>query len=339
MAGVDDYVDLLRLSVASASNDHRLGGNEAPPAIVSIFLGDRITKILENFSTHKQQKNVVNKQIASGVKFINDIESDNSDRNRTSPFAFTGAKFEFRMPGSSLNIACVNFVLNTIVAEAIDETIKLLGKNPGEEKIKSIIATIYKKHKRILFGGNGYSEEWKKESAKRGLLNLTNTPDAIALYDLPKNISLFEKYHVLNQREIKARQNILFEEYNKHIKIESLTMLDMVNRQIIPCVINFQSKLSKLILNKKSLKIKANVEIDLLSKIVDMLNELENKKNKLVNDLAKLREIKDIQLRSKFYATHIVIDMESLREIVDKLERIIPKNYWPMPTYADILFY
>lgn len=339
MSAVDDYADLLRISVASASNDHRLGGNEAPPAIVSMFLGDEVTKVLQHLISNTLFKKNDSHKIEHGVKFITSFDGDTSDRNRTSPFAFTGTKFEFRMPGSSLNIACVNFILNTAVANAIAEAIKMLGNNPNEAKIKSVITAIFNKHKRILFGGNGYSKSWQDEAKKRGLLNLTNTVDAIAYYDAPKNIELFEKYGILSSVEIKARKQILFEEYCKHIKIESLTMLDMINRQIIPAIIKFQSKLAKLILNKKQLKFSSNVEQNILKEVNDNFIKLESSKNKLVNDLAKLRNVKLIYERAKFYQSHITNDMVLLRAIVDELERLMPKQYWPMPTYSDILFY
>lgn len=339
MAAVDNYADLLRMSVASASNDHRLGGNEAPPAIVSMFLGNEITSILEHLASNKQYKVNELHQIKHGIKYITSFDNDSSDRNRTSPFAFTGTKFEFRMPGSLLNIACVNFVLNTAVANEIDNAIKLLNKNPSESKIKLVIKELFNKHKRILFGGNGYSQAWQEEAKKRGLSNLTNTVDALACYDAPKNIALFERYGILSSIEIKARQQILFEEYCKHIKIESLTMLDIVNRQIIPTIIKFQLKLTNLIINKKQLKVIFKVEQQLLSKINRLFIHLNTTKEKLVDDLAKLRGVNLISKRAKFYQTYITKDMEELRFVVDELERIVPKNYWPMPTYADILFY
>lgn len=338
MSAVDNYADLLRMSVASASNDCRLGGNEAPPAIVSMFLGDEITAILEHISSNKNYKNISHK-IEHGIKFITSFEGDSSDRNRTSPFAFTGTKFEFRMPGSSLNVACVNFVLNTAVADAIANAIDMLHGELNESKLKSVIKKIFEKHKRILFGGNGYSQAWQNEAKKRGLLNLSNAADALACYDADKNIALFKKYQILSPIEVKARQQILFEEYCKHIKIESLTMLDIVNRQIIPSIIKFQSKLASLIINKKQLKVSYPVEKKILDKTNQLFIILETQKEKLIDDLAKLRSMNDIKQKAKYYQSNILCDMKKLRNAVDSLEMIIPKAYWLMPTYSDILFH
>ncbi|MFW5780041.1 MAG: glutamine synthetase III, partial [Bacillota bacterium] len=288
---VDLHQDLLRLSVASAGNDHRLGANEAPPAIISIFLGDELTGILEAIETGENYCQKEKCPLQVGVDTIPNLPKDTTDRNRTSPFAFTGNKFEFRMPGSALNIAGPNIVINTIVADILNEFANKLEKAKDfTAELNSIIRQTIKDHKRIIFNGNNYSDEWCEEAKKRGLLNLKSTVDALPVFTKPKNVELFKKHNIFTEQEIVSRQEILYENYCKTIHIEALTMLDMVKKDVIPAIITFSKELSELIVSKKSLSIPVEntLEQTLLTKISSLSSTLMDKINVLENAVMEI---------------------------------------------------
>ncbi|MDR0739585.1 MAG: glutamine synthetase III [Mycoplasmataceae bacterium] len=341
MAAVDMHQDLLRISVANAGNEHRLGGNEAPPAIITMYLGEHITEILEAMSDAKVYYKKETKVTSHGVKFVANFNSDTSDRNRTSPFAFTGNKFEFRMPGSSMNLSCVNIMINASFADVLQEVCDELEKNNKENlnnAIKEKIIKLFKKHRRILFNGNGYSLAWEKEAQERGLLNLKTVPEALALYNKPENIALFKRQGIYTEAEVNARQIIILEEYCKIIKIESLTMLDMLNRQILPAAFNYEQQLAQICLKKKELKIDNSIEINTLKDVSNLVKIIDQAKNKLLRALADVRNIDNWIEKASTYRQKVFNAMEEVRKYCDELERIVPKKLWPFPTYADILF-
>lgn len=339
IAAVDDHQDLLRLSVASAGNDHRLGASEAPPAIISMYLGDELTAILDAIANDAPY----DKRIASSIDMhVNEIPAfmqDTTDRNRTSPFAFTGNKFEFRMLGSSTNISCPNVMINTAVAEKLDELATALSKTDMSEKeVKRIIKESYLKHKRIVFNGNGYSEEWEIEAGKRGLLNLKCTPEALLHYTDEKNVALMAKYGVYTQQEIAARRDILLDNYNKIIAIEAHTMSDIVSREIIPAAVSYMDELSRVALQKSQLKVTAITEKALLCDITEIVDKIAKGNEKLINASYEAKTNSDAVATAMYYRDYVLPAMKTLRENVDKLETKVGKDYWPVPTYSELLF-
>ncbi len=336
---VDTHADILRATCAHAGNDHRLGANEAPPAIISIFMGDELTDILEKIS--KGQK-----VSAKGVQFVNvgvdtlpEIPKDNTDRNRTSPFAFTGNKFEFRMVGSSQSIAGPNVALNTIAAEAFDEIATRLEKAKDKNaEAAAIIRETYKKHSRVIFNGNNYSEAWPKEAAKRGLPNVTNAVDALKAFVTDKSLKLFEKYEVLSHKEMHSRYEIYVEHYAKQINIEALTAIDMVKKQFIPAVTEYATFLAESIDSFKGIKMPAPVQEDLLKKLVALMASAYKNLGKLEAATAKTQATADTVKKAEMCRDQIVTAMKALRTDVDALEMIVPRDMWPVPTYADLLF-
>lgn len=337
MAAVDTHQDLLRIAVASAGNDHRLGGNEAPPAIISIFLGEEINDILQTMVNKTTRKTLPQNNTHHGMKYVASFAKDHADRNRTSPFAFTGNKFEFRMPGSATDIAICNTVLNTALADILEGVCDRLAQAKNRvEAVKNIIKELFKKHQHILFDGDGYSVAWQKEAKRRHLLNLKTTPEALAHYPTEKNITLLTKHGIYTKREILARYNVMVNEYCKTIKIESLTMLDMFNRQILPSVLKYQNQLAKLISNKKS--VNHSVELTILKKITALTVSAVKTKDTLINDLARVQTYRDILQKATNYHRLVLASMGELRDYCDQLERLMPKVLWPIPTYADILF-
>ena len=337
--GVDDYQDLLRISVASAGNDHRLGANEAPPAIISIYLGEELTAILEAIEEEKEYIDSANKKLELGVSALPTIAKDSTDRNRTSPFAFTGNKFEFRMLGSALNISCPNTILNTIVAEELTQFADELENYAAEDLTKKIIDLIrrtLKDHKRIIFSGNGYSEEWRLEAQKRGLMELKTTADALPHYTDPKNLALFEKHKVYSASELHARENILLENYYQVIVIEAKTMAYMLRKQILPAVFEYEAKLATIIQTKKTSGIDSPLEEQILFNINDPLElvskHLENLEELLENNQENKKE------KAVFAADKILPLMEAIRSLTDTIEKNIPKDFWPLPDYNDMLF-
>ena len=334
---VDDNQDLLRLSVASAGNDHRLGANEAPPAILSIFVGDELEEVINSIIEGRMAKSGSRNKIDLGM-VLPKLPQDNSDRNRTSPFAFTGNKFEFRMLGSSFNIACTNTILNTAVAESLRVfNEKLYSAKDFSSALHDLIKRELTEHKRILFNGNGYSREWEEEAEKRGLLNYKKTPDALVHYTDEKNIELFKRHGIYTAEELKSREEVLIDEYQKQIRIEALTMLEMLKKDIIPACISYSDKLAKGVAVKKSIGIEAEAEMKLCKEITGNIASLLDKTETLEGDVGSTPE--DVYKAARFSADVIIPDMEKARAVADHLETMVGKKEWPMPTYADILFY
>ena len=336
---VDEYQDLLRVAVSGAGNDQRLGGNEAPPAIVSVFLGDELTGILtaiENgVAYHGEEKN----QMEIGATALPHFQQDTTDRNRTSPFAFTGNKFEFRMLGSTLSISGPNYILNTIVAEALCGFADQLEKSDNfTQDLGILIQTVIKNHKRIIFNGNNYSDEWVEEAEKRGLLNLKTTVDALPTFIAPKNVSLFTKHLVLTETEIHSRYEILLENYCKTLHIEALTMIDMVKKLIIPACISYQNDLAMLQERKKAGEVPDTLEKYLLLKISELSASLLTRLQDLETSTLEVNRNDDVLTVAQFYRDTILGHMSELRLVVDELETLVGKKYWALPTYGEILY-
>ena len=339
LKAVDEYQDLLRVSVASAGNDHRLGANEAPPAIVSVFLGTELTAVLEAIAADK----VYSGNPAEFMKISDDtipaLVKDNTDRNRTSPFAFTGNKFEFRMLGSMFSIAGPNIVLNTIVAEELEEFATKLADAPDlEAAVYDLVKETYLAHKRIVFNGNGYTDEWVAEAAKRGLLNLKSTPEALPYLGSEKNVALFAKHHIFTEAEVKSRVEILLENYSTTISIEAATALDMFHKDILPAVAAYTEDLTKAVLDKKAAGISAGFEAELASKLSTLSAEMYAASVKLDADLKEAAGIECSKKQATFYHDAVVADMEALRSAVDAAEALTGGKYLPYPTYGELLF-
>ena len=339
---VDEYQDLLRISVASAGNDHRLGANEAPPAIVSMFLGDELSEILQcleegkPYGIHEKQK------IQIEITVLPEFNKDTTDRNRTSPFAFTGNKFEFRMLGSSESIACANVFLNTAVAEELCQFADELEKSKDFQKdIQALVLKTIKEHKRIIFNGNGYDDAWVKEAEKRGLSNLKSTPEALVHILDEKNKKLLEKHGVYSESEIVSRFEIHNESYSKVINIEAETMLDMAKKYILPAGSKFAGKLADTIASKKAVCDAADVtyETEMLTKVSSLTSEIYKKVQQLEKDVRDVKELSgDASKTAFFYREHVFESMNELRISADELETIVPKELWPFPSYGDLLF-
>lgn len=337
---IDEYQDLLRVTTASASNDHRLGASEAPPAIISIFLGEELTEMLEAFGNSQKYKAKDLEEMEVGVNYLAKFTKDFTDRNRTSPLAFTGNKFEFRMVGSSLSISGPNIILNTIVAESLSQFADILEKSSNFEKdLEELIKDSFIKHKRIIYNGNNYSDEWVKEAEKRGLYNLKSTPEALPRFIAKKNIELLTKHKVFTEVEIHSRYEIVIEEYVKVLNIEALTLIDIINKNIIPDSIEYAGALSKTAERKKNLKIKFEVEKDLIIKINDLTKSLYDKLKKLEGYIAESKKINDTLKLAKFYRDKVLHCMDKdMRPIIDELEKTVAKKYWKLPTYGDMLY-
>lgn len=340
--GVDEYQDLLRASVASAGNDHRLGANEAPPAIISIFLGDELTAILDAIETGKVYDNKGRTNMEVGVHVLPTFAKDTTDRNRTSPFAFTGNKFEFRMLGSALSIACPNIMLNTIVADELKQFAdELDGQKDFTGALNKLIKRTIKEHKRIIFNGDGYSEGWTTEAEARGLLNLKTTVDAMPHYIDEKNIALFKRQKVYTSTEMHSRYDIIMDAYAKTINIEAVTMLDMAKRDVLPAVTAYTKKLSDSILSKRGVSsdIPCDYETSMLKKVSSLSDCAYKKLCALEDALLSVKEQgTDILSISKFYSTDVIAAMQELRAVVDELETSVSAEYWPYPTYAQLMF-
>ena len=341
---VDDYADLLRVSVASAGNDHRLGANEAPPAIVSIFLGDELTDVLKSIENDTFFSNKHAVQMDIGAKVLPHFIKDTTDRNRTSPFAFTGNKFEFRMLGSAASVANPNIVLNTAVAEVLAEFSAAL-KDVPEEEMESAVHALLKKtieeHKRIIFNGNGYTDEWVEEAEKRGLYNLKTTPDALPHFIAEKNIALFTKHGIFTREELFSRYEIWLENYYKTINIESNTLAEMIQKQVIPSVYTYVEKLADTAAAKKSVVAGISVasEAALISKLSTLADTMAKDLETLKADTAKaLASSDDVLACSKAYQETVLEDMETLRKSADEAEALIPDELLPYPTYDELLF-
>ncbi len=343
IAAVDEYAPILRLSVASAGNDHRLGGNEAPPAIISIFVGDELAEVLKAVEEGSAYQSAGKVQMAMGATVLPHFTKDNTDRNRTSPFAFTGNKFEFRMPGSSVSVANANIVLNTAVAEEVAKLYEKLAPFKGEE-LKAKTAEVLKEtlvaHKRVLFNGNGYTEEWVKEAAKRGLPNLKSLPDAMPYWISDESIELFTKHGIFTKEEIHSRYEILLENYSKSVHIESLTMQEMVRKDLTEGIVAYEKDLSKEAMQKKSLlgDKAATLEISLLKKLDESSLEMSKALEKLAEDTVTAEGKTDALETAAFYQSTVLADMDELRKYADQAEALIPDKYLSYPTYGQMLF-
>ena len=338
---VDEYSDLLRMSVASPGNDHRLGANEAPPAIISIFLGEELQAVVDALVEGKEYTGAGKQMFNVGVSSLPEFPKDSTDRNRTSPFAFTGNKFEFRMVGSNLNIAGPNTILNTIVANSLTDFADELEKVEPEkfnEALHDLLVKTIKEHKRVIFNGNGYGEEWPIEAEKRGLLNLKSTVDAIPCVTAPKNIALFNKFGVYSEIELHARQEILLENYSKVINIEALTAADMAKTEILPAVMKFGKDIADIAASKKAIGIEPTVELGIVKKVNDLTAALSEKAYALSDAVVKAQGISDAEAQARCYHDEVFAEMQSLRAVVDELETIVGEDYWPYPTYDELLF-
>ena len=335
---VDEYQDLLRVSVSSAGNDHRFGASEAPPTIVSMFLGDELTAILDAIESGLEYHSKENPQMEIGVTVLPHFPKDTTDRNRTSPFAFTGNKFEFRMPGSSSSIARANIVLNTIVAESLQQFADRLEKAEDfKQDLASLIKETVHRHKRIIFNGNNYSDEWAKEAQKRGLSNLTTTVDALPKLISQSSIDLFTKHHVFVASEIHSRYEILMEAYCKTLRIEALTMVDIVKKMVIPACMDYQNKIAELLERKKACGgFDSSLEEYLLNEIAGSAPLLLKRLIVLEDALIASKEVSGVYDIARFYRDKVFSAMSELRLVVDELETIVAKKHWPLPTYADI---
>lgn len=336
---VDEYQDLIRISVASAGNDHRLGANEAPPAIVSMFLGSDLQAVVDAIMTDKPYAKGTKETIKLGVNTIPKLPKDTTDRNRTSPFAFTGNKFELRSLGSSDSISCCNTVLNTAVAEVLDEFATQLEKAKDfETALHKLVQKTFKDHKRIIFNGDGYDETWVKEAKKRGLSNLKTTPDALAHLLDKKNVDLFKKHNVFSEVELEARHEVKLENYSKIIHIEALTMLDMANKDILPAMSKFTAKLADAIAKKSAAKIPAEYEKGTLKEVANHLDAMYKAVKKLEADEVKGVDITDVVELADFCRDVIIPDMDEVRAHSDAMEMVADAKIWPYPSYGKLLF-
>ena len=340
---VDEYADVLRISVASAGNDHRLGANEAPPAVVSVFLGDELTEVLKSIENGEYFAGSRAVQMDIGAKVLPHFVKDNTDRNRTSPFAFTGNKFEFRMLGSEASVANPNIILNTAVAECVHQFAEQL-KDVPEDKMEDAIHELIKKtiidHKRVIFNGNGYTDEWIEEAEKRGLFNLKSTPDALPQWIADKNIELFTKYHIFTKEEIESRYEIWLESYSKILNIESNTMVEMVQKDFLPSVFAYIDKVAATAVAKKSVvsDVSTASEGKLIKELSQLADEISTGLETLRADTAKALATEDPLANAKAYQTVVLSDMDELRKSVDAAETLIPDALLPYPTYDKLLF-
>ncbi len=337
ITAVDKYAKLMRLSVASAGNDHRLGANEAPPAIVSVFLGDELERVVCDIIEGGSSAVGGQSKIELGVTTLPVFPKDNTDRNRTSPFAFTGNRFEFRMPGSSQSIGCINMMLNTAVADVFKHYAdELEGAEDFHKALNALIKRELTAHQRVIFNGNGYDDNWVEEAEKRGLPNLRSTPEALAAYD--EFVDLFEETGVLSEAELKSRQEILLEEYAKTIKIESRTMVDMVKKDILPAVTSYVKELSELACNKKTLGLNADLEIKQIERLSALASETYDKNAALEGVIAGAADVEGAQQAAYYEHETVIPAMGALRAVVDQMEVNTAEKYWPFPAYDKLLF-
>ncbi len=341
---VDEYADLLRLSVASAGNDHRLGANEAPPAIISMFLGEELTGVIEAIEKDEYFGKVEKVMMETGAQVLPHFTKDTTDRNRTSPFAFTGNKFEFRSLGSSVSVAGPNIMLNTAVAESLSifyEQLKDVEKDKLDEAIHKLVKDTIIKHKRVIFNGNGYTQEWVDEAERRGLYNLKSTPDAMPALIAEKNKKLFAKHHIYSETELESRYEIRIENYTKTIHIEALTLEDMVLKQFAPALMKYIDELTQSALSKKQLGIDPAVstQTELIKKLSSYYEDVIKATDKLAKDVAAAEAMEADINQAKFYHDTVIADMEEIRKYADMAEPLIPEGYLPYPTYEQMLFY
>ena len=341
---VDDYQELLRMTVASAGNDHRLGANEAPPAIISIFLGDELGQIVDALIAGKDYEGAAKTMMDLGVDVLPNFMKDSTDRNRTSPFAFTGNKFEFRMPGSAMNLSDANTVLNTAMAKSLKDFADAMEGLEGEAFQEAAFAWVKQTlsdHQRIIFNGNGYSEEWEQEAARRGLANNKNTADALPCFVDPKNIALFEEFGVLSEAEVRSRYEVKLEKYSKLINIEARTMRRMLRRQYLPAISAYAAKIADHITSIKTAMptLSTQTQEEHLVRIQQGLDAAKKAYDALATKHKEIVEIEDAQEMANAYAHELIPIMETARYEVDQLEILIPSTDWPVPSYNKILFY
>ena len=339
---VHEYQDLLRITVASAGNDHRLGANEAPPAIISMYLGDDLGELVDSIINDREYVSKGKQKMRTGVDVLPDFMKDTSDRNRTSPFAFTGNKFEFRALGSSLNIACPNYMLNTMVAEELSEFYdELKDADDMDAAIKALVKKVFTEHQNIIFNGNNYAPEWVEEAERRGLLNLKSLPDAMEHFLDKKNVDLFVKNKICSADEIRARYEIELESYSKQINIEALTMIDMAKKNILPAVTSYVRDLTDTALAKKALSdaIPTSVEEDLITSLSNKLVCFSKKTSELEEAVIKASDYSDDNLKyAKYYRETVFALMQELRAVGDAMETETASEYWPYPSYGELLF-
>jgi glutamine synthetase len=327
----------MRATCASSGNDHRLGANEAPPAIISAFLGDELTDIMERLAKGQKATTRGATFLDIGVDTLPELPKDNTDRNRTSPFAFTGNKFEFRMVGSSQSISGPNVALNTIVADALDEIATRLekaGKNRNAE-ITAIVKDTWKKHSKVVFNGNNYAEEWVKEADKRGLPNVRNAVAALEAFVTPKAVKLFEKHKVLSNKELHSRYDIYLEQYSKHINIEAQTAVQMTRRQFIPAAMRFMTELGNSVAATGKHGV---VQRGLLAQVGELLASAQKKADLLESEATKAKGISEVPKQAAAFRDKVFPVLQKLRADVDELEGIVPRDLWPVPAYSDMLF-
>ena len=340
LKAVDVHADLLRQSASDVGNDHRLGANEAPPAIISVFLGEQLEDVVKQLiETGDAAKVKEGGKLLTGVSTLPDLQKDATDRNRTSPFAFTGNKFEFRMVGSADSIASPNTTLNAIVAEAFCEAADILEKaDDFDMAVHDLIKEYLTKHQRIIFNGNGYSDEWVAEAERRGLPNIKSMIEAAPTLTTDKAVKLFEKFHIFTKVELESREEIIYETYAKTINIEALTMIDMAGKDIIPAVSAYTGDLANTVLAVKEAGATASTQVELLKKVDGLLTEAQAALETLQAETAKASEIEDVKAQAFYYKDTVKAAMDALRAPVDKLEMVVDSDIWPMPTYGELMF-
>ncbi|MCM1507125.1 MAG: glutamine synthetase III [Ruminococcus flavefaciens] len=339
--GIDEYADLMRISASSAGNDHRLGADEAPPAIVSMFLGeelDAVLKAIEEDSVYKTQT----RAFEIGVNALPSFPKDSTDRNRTSPFAFTGNRFEFRMVGSSDNIACPNALLNTIVAEELSQFTEILepfsNTDKFESEVKKLMKNVLKEHRRVIFNGDGYSLEWVQEAERRGLPNYPSTVDALPHYTDEKNMRIFKKFGIYTENELKARTEVLLETYSKTLRIEARTMIQMARKQLLPATLEYIHKLCDSIAVKQQIGLSGSVEKKTAEKLSDLAEAFYDSIENLEVQVNQACEIKEILPQARFFREKVLSEMERMRTTSDTIERIMPSSQWPVPDYSEMIY-
>ena len=336
---VDEYAELLRVSAATPGNDHRLGANEAPPAIISIFLGDLLTEVMESISLGKSMGSADNGVIKIGASTLPHLPKDNTDRNRTSPFAFTGNKFEFRMVGSSQSISGPNFVINTIVSDILERIAdKLESAKDLDAAVQELVKEVWKDHKRVVFNGNGYSQEWVDEAEKRGLPNINNTVDAVEKLTDKKSIDVFKRQRVLNAAELHAREEVVLEHYINTINIEALTMLEMAKRDLLPAGMKYAAQLAETVLNLKTLGVESSAQVETLKEMSEFCTSTKTNIKTLQAAVKKAAAYEDVKTCAESYRDDVFTAMAVLRESVDGMEDICDSVLWPIPSYGELLF-
>jgi len=339
--GVDEYADLMRLSAASAGNDHRLGADEAPPAIISMFLGEELEAVLQAIEDDSVYKTKA-RAFKIGVDALPSFPKDSTDRNRTSPFAFTGNRFEFRMVGSSDNIACPNVLLNTIMCEELSQFTEILepykGKENFDAEVRKLLKTVIKEHRRIIFNGDGYSPEWVKEAERRGLPNYASTVDCMPHYTDEKNIRIFRKFEIYNQNEVAARTEIHLEKYSKTVRIEARTMIEMARKQLLPAAMEHVQSLCEAIATKKQIGFTSKTDEMIASKLNDLCDRFYESIERLEQRVSEANNVDGIQAQAVFFHDVVLAEMNIMRNIVDEIELNMPAAKWPIPAYSEIIY-